>query len=154
MKKLKALQGAYKIGRQFARTLFERLEHHPRTHPYKRSSVIKVSDRISEMYLTLQSRRCLYYVLSKKKRKSAGYITFNPVLSSISKYFYYSLNVCNEQQSIKLRIYFYLDSFLWLPAQLGFYFCTKVIHGHFTGFYVGDQEEGVISGGVGVCVCV
>ena len=53
-----------------------------------------------------------------------------------------------------MRIYFYLDSFLWLPAQLGFYFCTKVIHGHFTGFYVGDQEEGVISGGVGVCVCV
>ena len=28
-------KGAYKIGRQFARTLFERLEHHPRTHPYK-----------------------------------------------------------------------------------------------------------------------
>ena len=48
-----AVKGPYKILRQFARTLFERLEHHPRTHPYKRSSVIKVSDRISEMYLTL-----------------------------------------------------------------------------------------------------
>ena len=46
-------KGPYKIGRQFARTLFERLEHHPRTHPYKRTSVIKVSDGISEMYLSL-----------------------------------------------------------------------------------------------------
>ena len=55
-------------------------------------------------------------VLSMTMRQSAGYRTFNQVLSSISKYFYYCLNVCNEQQSIKLRIYFYFDSFLWLPA--------------------------------------
>ena len=49
----RADKGPYRICGQFQQTLFERLEHHPTTHPYKRTSVIKVSDEISEMYLTL-----------------------------------------------------------------------------------------------------
>ena len=54
------IHGRNKNKRQFGETLKERMKHPPPTHPYKRTSVIKVSEEISEMYLNAHGIGCVF----------------------------------------------------------------------------------------------